>query len=65
MHLLGLGHQEDVHPPVTHRSHGQAAQRVHPGTLRRTVMFRPFHAGVDMVTIARWQGDANVAITSI
>ena len=42
-----------------------AAKRVHPPVLRHTAASHFLQAGVDMVTIGRWLGHANVSTTSI
>ena len=42
-----------------------ASKRVHPHVLRHTAACHFLQAGVDMVTIGRWLGHANVSTTSI
>ncbi len=42
-----------------------ASKRVHPHVLRHTAASHFLQAGVDMVTIGRWLGHANVSTTSI
>ena len=42
-----------------------ASKRVHPHVLRHTSACHFLQAGVDMVTIGRWLGHANVSTTSI
>ena len=66
MQFLGLGQQQDVHPPVTQLSYGQPSKpAIQARPSRRTVADRhvlhSFHAGMDMVTIGCWLGDDRIA----
>ena len=42
-----------------------ASKRIHPHVVRHTAASHFLQAGVDMVTIRRWLGHANVSTTSI